>query len=107
MAVKPASGAGELVSRFFVTPVLFISFLISLLYIDRQAYSQVVAGHAGRDTYYHSHQRKMARREVEDAFHLRNRALAALLIAAGIGMALAGWTGSKVYHALFSSQVVA
>lgn len=95
-----------LLSRLILTPVLFITFLVSLLFVDRKAYSQVVAGHVPQDSYYHSHQRKLARREVEDAFHMRNRAMAALLIATGIGLALLGWTGSKVIHALFPARVV-
>lgn len=95
-----------LLSRLILTPVLFITFLVSLLFVDRKAYSQVVAGHVPQDSYYHSHQRKLARREVEDAFHMRNRAMAALLIATGIGLAFLGWTGSKVIHALFPARVV-
>lgn len=88
-------------SRFLLTPLLFISFLVSLFLIDKQTYSKVLSGHGSADSYYHSHQRKMAKREMEDAFHLRNKVLAAMFVISGIGLALIGWGGSKVLHALF------
>jgi len=100
-----ASTAGEsLVSRFIITPVLFISFLVSLLFIDRQTYAKVLSGHSPHDSYYHSHKRKMARQEVEDAFHMRNRVLGAMFVLSGIGLAVVGWTGSKAYQVLFPAK---
>lgn len=95
------SASESLVSRIFVAPVLFISFVISLFLIDRQTYAKVLNGHDSKNDYYHSNQRKMAKQEMNDAFHLRNRVIAAILVICGLGLALLSWTGSKAYHALF------
>jgi len=69
-------------------------------------YSKVFSGHPEHDSYYHTHQRKMARHEIDDAFHMRNRVLAAMFIFSGIGLAVVGWSGSRAYHALFPQQAV-
>lgn len=98
----PSSAAQEsLFARIFITPLLFFSFLVSLLLIDKDTYSKVFSGHGSYDQHYHTHQRKMARREIEDAFHLRNRVLAAIFVITGFGFALAGWSGVKVVQMLF------
>ena len=95
----------SLFSRIFVAPVLFLSFLISLFLIDKDTYSKVLAGHGSYDQHYHSHQRKMAKREIEDAFHMRNRVLAALLVVCGLGFAVLGWTGSRAINLLFPRSI--
>lgn len=93
----------SLISRVFVTPLLFVSFLISLFLIDKQTYGKVLNGHGSLDDHYHSHQRKMAKQELEDAFHLRNKVLAAMFIFSGIAFALLGWSGSRLLQMVFSS----
>lgn len=100
-ATKPAE---SIVARFIMTPILFVSFLVSLFLIDRRTYAKVLSGHTSHDSYYHSHQRKMAKQEMEDAFHMRNRVLGVMFVLSGIGFAFVGWTGSKAYHALFPSK---
>ncbi|KAJ9662328.1 hypothetical protein H2198_001462 [Neophaeococcomyces mojaviensis] len=98
-AAPPATES--LFARVVLTPLLFISFIISLFLIDKKTYSSVLNGHKSSDEYYHSHQRKLAKREMEDAFHMRNRVLAAICIFGGIGFALVGWTGSKAWYTIF------
>lgn len=97
-----ASTATESIfTRVVITPLLFISFVVSLFLIDRDTYSHVLNGRASSDKYYHSRQGKLAKQSLEDAFHLRNRVLAAICIFGGIGFAFLGWTGSKAWYALF------
>lgn len=91
----------SLLVRIFVTPLLFVSFIISLFLIDRDMYSKVFSGHGSYDQHYHTHQRKMAKREIEDAFHIRNRVLAAIFVISGLGLALAGWSSVKAAQFIF------
>lgn len=78
-----------------------MSFLISLFLIDKQTYSKVLSGHSHLDDYYHSNQRKMAKKEVEEAFHMRNRVLGVIFVAGGFGLALLGWSGSLAIRTIF------
>lgn len=98
---KPASSTESLFSRIIVTPLLFISFLISLFLIDKQTYSRVLSGHSQVDHYYHSHQRKMAKQELEDAFHMRNRVLGVIFVVGGVSLAMFGWGGSMAVRTAF------
>lgn len=84
-----------------MTPLLFISFLISLFLIDRQTYSKILSGHSALDDYYHSHKRKLGKHEVEEAFHLRNRVLGVILVSGGFGLAVLGWSGSLAIRTMF------
>lgn len=101
MATGTSPAQESLFTRVFITPLLFVSFIVSLFLIDKDTYSKVFSGHGSYDQHYHTHQRKMARREIEDAFHLRNRVLAAIFIITGFGFALAGWGGVKITQMLF------
>lgn len=88
-------------SRIIMTPLLFISFLISLFLIDKQTYSTVLSGHPHSDEHYHSNQRKMAKQELEDAFHMRNRVLGVIFVLGGFGLAVLGWCGSLIVRTVF------
>jgi hypothetical protein len=69
--------------------------------IDKQTYSKVLSGHSHLDDHYHSNQRKMAKQEVEDAFHMRNRVLGVIFVVSGFGLAVLGWSGSLMVRTLF------
>ncbi|OAP62192.1 hypothetical protein AYL99_04395 [Fonsecaea erecta] len=81
----------SLLSRVIVAPVLFISFLISLFLIDRQTYGGIFARSGSQDGYYHSHQRKLAKREMDDAFQMRSKVIAAMVLLSAISLALLAW----------------
>jgi hypothetical protein len=88
-----SSPAGEpLLSRLIVAPILFISFLISLVLIDRQTYGSVFGKAGSKDGYYHSHQRKLAKREMDNAFQMRGKVIAVMVMLSAVAMALCAWS---------------
>ncbi|KAL9619529.1 MAG: hypothetical protein Q9160_005892 [Pyrenula sp. 1 TL-2023] len=85
---EPSPASESLVSRILFAPLLFISFIVSLLIVDREASSSVFGLSSPSDDnsrssdkqgkekkYYHSHQRKLAKREIGDAFKMRNKVI--------------------------------
>ena len=120
MSTKPTSSTSSaetesILSRTLLGPVLFVSFIVSLFFVDQQTSAGIFESSArtglGRkqEHYYHSHQRKLAKREFDDAFALRNRVIAAMCVAGGLGLAGLGWCLSKVwamwsYHQTTSSM---
>ncbi|KIX93878.1 uncharacterized protein Z520_10503 [Fonsecaea multimorphosa CBS 102226] len=81
----------SLLSRLIVAPVLFVSFLISLFLIDRQTYGSIFGRSGSQDGYYHSHQRKLAKREMDDAFQMRSKVIAAMVLLSAVSLALLAW----------------
>jgi hypothetical protein len=122
MSSRPASSAPSpeaesVISRTLVGPVLFVSFIVSLFFVDKQTSAEIFESNSRTDAkheheqYYHSHQRKLARREFDDAFALRTRVIAAMCIAGGIGLAGLGWCLTKAwsmwgYHGSPSSMTI-
>ncbi|EXJ96245.1 hypothetical protein A1O1_01371 [Capronia coronata CBS 617.96] len=93
---KPAASESipipePLITRLIIAPVLFVSFLISLFFIDRQTYGNIFGQSGRKDGYYHSNQRKLAKREMDDAFQLRRKVIAALCILGAMSLALVAW----------------
>ena len=87
--------------RVLLTPILFVSFLISLVLVDKSTYKSVLSGHSSisqSETYYHSHQRKLAKTEMDQAFRRRNQVLAVIFVGSGVGMAIIAWAGSAVWR---------
>jgi len=95
----PAPITESLLSRLIVAPVLFISFLISLVLIDRQTYGTVFGKSASRDGYYHSHQKSLAKREMDDAFQLRGKIIAGMILLSAVALALFAWTVESIWNA--------
>jgi hypothetical protein len=93
----------SLFSRIIVAPVLFVSFIFSLFLIDRKTYGGIFGQHADKDGYYHSHQRKLAKREMDDAFMMRNKVIAVMAVSSAVGLAVLGWGVSKAYHFMMAS----
>lgn len=77
--------------RLIIAPVLFVSFLVSLFLIDRQIYGSIFGRSSNKDGYYHSHQRKLAKREMDEAFQMRRKVIAAMCIASAVSLALVAW----------------
>ena len=107
--------------RTILAPILFISFLISLVLIDRSTSTEVFSHshaehdhhhsdrgdpseHSGDGQYYHSHQRKLMKREMDDAFAMRNRVIAVMMICGAFGVAILGWCGVKVWEVVIPSR---
>lgn len=43
----------------------------------------------------------MAKQELEDAFHMRNRVLGVIFVVGGFGLAVLGWCGSLIVRTVF------
>jgi hypothetical protein len=108
MPTKPASSTSSpevesIVSRTILVPVLFVSFIFSLFFVDKQTSAGIFESNAQKDSkhghehYYHSHQRKLARKEFDDAFALRKRVIAAMCVGGVIGLAGLGWLLTKAW----------
>lgn len=91
----------SLFSRTIFAPILFVSFLISLLIVDQKT-SATILPHPDKklhneDHYYHSHQRKLAKREMDEAFALRKRVIAGMCLLSALTLVGLGWSLSKVW----------
>ncbi|KIW72303.1 hypothetical protein PV04_00507 [Phialophora macrospora] len=87
----------SLISRLIVAPVLFVSFLISLVLIDRQTYGTVFGKSGSTDGYYHTHQKKLAKREMDDAFQMRRKVIAGMALVCAVTLALFAWTVESIW----------
>ena len=93
-----AAAESYLVRTLFV-PILFVSFLFSLLWVDRGTSTEVFShddpksnARKGSETkYYHSHQRKLAKKEFDDAFAYQGRVVAMLCIGGAFVLVGASW----------------
>lgn len=83
--------AESVFTRFVVAPVLFVSFLVSLVLVDRQTSGSVLGKSGGKDGYYHSHQRKLAKQEMDNAFQLRGKVIAGMALLSAMSLALFAW----------------
>lgn len=90
----------SLFSKLIVGPVLFVSFLVSLLLVDRKTYSSIFGGSHDSHGYYHSHQRKLAKSEMDQAFEQRSKVVAGMCMLSGIAVAIVMWGISIGWHAL-------
>jgi hypothetical protein len=108
MSTRPASSASSpdaesIISRALVGPILFVSFIVSLFFVDKQTSASIFESNTRADAkhqheqYYHSHQRKLAKKEFDDAFALRKRVIAAMCIVGGIALAGLGWGLMKAW----------
>lgn len=43
----------------------------------------------------------MAKQELEDAFHMRNRVLGVIFVVGGVSLAVLGWSGSMAIRTIF------
>ncbi|KAL6250541.1 hypothetical protein RBB50_002843 [Rhinocladiella similis] len=78
-------------TRFIVAPVLFVSFLISLFFIDRQTAGGIFGQSNSKNAYYHSHQRKLAKKEMDEAFQMRRKVILALCALSAALLAFVAW----------------
>jgi len=90
----------SLLSRLIVAPVLFISFLVSLVLIDRQTSGSVFGKSGSKDGYYHSHQRKLAKRDMDGAFQMRSKVIALMVVLSAVALALFAWTMDSIWNLL-------
>jgi hypothetical protein len=108
MSTKPASStsspeAESIISRTILGPVLFVSFIVSLFVVDKQTAAGILESNTRKDSkhghehYYHSYQRKLAKREFDDAFALRKRVIAAMCVAGVVGLTGLGWFLTKAW----------
>lgn len=116
---EPAPTSESLISRIVFAPLLFVSFLVSLIIVDREASSSVFGTSppgskdgkrtldAGKEKrYYHSHQKKLARREIGDAFNIRNKVLVSLCVGMGVTAACMAWFVTRVWEGWGKEQML-
>ncbi len=102
----------SLLSRTILAPVLFLSFIISLLIVDRRTSSSILsprssprgsppgspqAEEKNEHSYYHSHQRKLAKNAMDEAFAIRGKVIVGMCVLAGIGFVGTVALGVKVW----------
>jgi hypothetical protein len=90
----------SLFARLILAPILFISFILSFFFIDKQTVSEIFGGKPEKDAYYHSHQRKLAKTEMDAAWSRKNRVIAVLCVGSAVGLALVAWVGLKAWEFL-------
>ncbi|KAL2756241.1 hypothetical protein ACRALDRAFT_1070664 [Sodiomyces alcalophilus JCM 7366] len=90
--------------QFVTTPIIFVSFLVSLAWIDFRYTLQRPSGTArglgggpGNEGYYHSHQAKLAKMEMADALGIRGYVSLVLLAVA----VLLGWGGWEAVRSIW------
>lgn len=81
----------SLINRIILGPILFVSFLIALVVVDRQTSGSIFGKTGSKDGYYHSHQRKLAKRDMDDAFQIRPKVIAALCLLSVVSLAFVVW----------------
>jgi hypothetical protein len=97
--IDAGPAAEPLWNRLIIAPVLFISFLVSLVLIDRQTYGSVFGKAGSKDGYYHSHQRKLAKREMDNAFQIRSKVIAGMVMLSAVTLALFIWALESIWKA--------
>ena len=70
-----------------------------MLLIDRQTYVSVFGKSGSTDGYYHSHQRKIAKQDMDDAFHMRNKIIAGMVMFSAVSLALFAWCMEATWKA--------
>lgn len=95
----------SLFSRLIIGPVIFVSFLVSLVLVDRETYSSIFGKGQPGGGYYHSHQRKLAKTEMDEAFQKRSKVLAGMCLLSGLAVGVIMWGLSIAWHALKQRQV--
>jgi len=105
MASSKSGGTAEripaaepILMRLFVAPILFVSFLLSLFLIDRHNYGRIFSNADTKPDYYHSHQRKLAKTEVNEAFLLRRKVITGLCIIGAVSLALLAWAVESIWR---------
>jgi len=95
---EPLPVPEPLLSRLIVAPVLFVSFLISLFLIDRKHYGNIFASSKSQDGYYHSHQRKLAKRQMDDAFQMRQKVIIMMAVLSAVAIAVVAWAFESLWR---------
>jgi hypothetical protein len=88
----------SLLSRLIVVPVLCVSFLISLFFIDRRTSSGIFGQSNNQNAYYHSHQRKLAKQEIDDAFQVRRKVILAMCLLSAMSWVVVAWGIESVWN---------
>lgn len=88
----------SLFGRLILAPVLFVSFILSFFLIDKQTGSEIFGSNPEKGSYYHSHQRKLAKKEMDEAWVRKNRVIAVLCVGSAVGLALIAWAGLRAWE---------
>ena len=105
--INPIAGAAaeSAFSRLIAAPILFVSFLVSLALIDKQTSNKVFGKDPkSKDGYYHSNQKKLGKREMDDAFQMRNKVILLFCLASGVALAVAGFGASRLWQLVWHQE---
>lgn len=110
MATKRAKSTTEAASESFfsrtlLAPILFISFLFSLLWIDRKTSAEIFTHETkserrkgSESKYYHSNQRHLAKREFDEAFAYQGNVVAMICVASAVVLAGGSWVVWRLWQ---------
>lgn len=99
-STSTAEAASEsFLARTLFVPVLFVSFLFSLLWIDRKTSAEIFphenpkskSRKESEPQYYHSHQRHLAKREFDDAFAYQGKLVILLCVGSAVVLVGGSW----------------
>ncbi|KAF3355506.1 hypothetical protein VdG1_06918 [Verticillium dahliae VDG1] len=100
--------------KLIMTPIIFVSFLVSLAWVDlrytlmryrgRRSDSRLPAWlhHLTTGGYYHTKQKKLAKMEMADAFEIRTHVAALLAVL----VTVVAWTGVSLLRWVWTSVAV-
>lgn len=99
-------------SRTLFAPVLFVSFLFSLLWIDRSTSAEIFTHKdpkpktrkVSEPQYYHSHQRHLAKREFDDAFAYQNKVIMLLCVGSAVLLVSSFWAAWRFWQWEFGEE---
>ncbi|RMD44240.1 hypothetical protein DV735_g868, partial [Chaetothyriales sp. CBS 134920] len=105
-AIQPSSSRQapeSAFSRFVVAPVVFVTFLFSLALIDRRAAERIFGKeqHSKQHGYYHSHQKKLGKQEMADAFQIQRRVIVLFCLLSGLTVWVAVFAANRLWHLVF------
>jgi len=109
---KPEAASDSFLARTLFAPILFLSFLFSLLWIDRKTSAEIFTHDEPKlksrkksdSQHYHSHQRHLATRELEDAFAYQGKVIVLLCVGSAVVLVGASWFVWRFWQWKFGAE---
>lgn len=106
------AASDSFLARTFFAPILFISFLFSLLWIDRKTSAEIFTHNdptlktrkKSEPQHYHSNQRHLAKREFEDAFTSQNKVIVLLCVGSAFVVVGGSWAVWRFWQWEFGAE---
>jgi hypothetical protein len=109
---KSEAASDSFLARTLFAPILFLSFLFSLLWIDRKTSAEIFTHDEPKlksrkksdPQHYHSHQRHLAKRELEDAFAYQGKVVILLCVGSAVALVVASWSVWRFWQWEFGAE---